>query len=243
MNVRRTLFLVAVVLLLGTGLTTWRYLAGLQSAVPSARMPAPASSQGERIAKAVSALPSGTIAIHVPQSTLRVGDQETVRVVVHDGVRAAIAGAFEDPTFPLSGEATVARLAVSEQMNAQLYGDSDRVKITPLQSSKAFVVFGPDHAIEWRWIVKPVAPGAAGLSVAVTAKLDADLVGSPNSRVRVAIRDVPIQATTSLPAAVRAAIEQNWTWLWAAIVVPGADAAWAWYRRRRENDVASTANA
>ncbi len=243
MNLRRSLCLFAVVLLLGTGLSMWRYLARLQPAAPAARMPAPAGSLADDISKAVGALPRGTIAVHVPLPSLRVGAEETVRVVVSDRVPVAVAEVVRDRELPGSSTATVAQLAVSEQMNAQLYGDADRVKITPVQSPEAFVAFGPDRTIDWRWIVKPLAPGDAGLILVVTAQLDERLVGAANARVRVAIQDVPVQATTDVPAVIRDAIGQNWSWVWAALVVPAVDTAWAWLRRRRENPAGSAANA
>ncbi len=242
MNVRRMVCLVAIVVVLGTGLSTWRYLAHLQQAGTSAHMPAPVGSLGASIAKAVNAMPEGAIAIHVPLPVLDVGGEETVRVIVQDSVPVAVAGVLESQKLLAPG-ATGARIAVSQQMNVQLYGDPDRVKITPLQSAKAYVVFGPDHTIEWSWIVKPLVRGDAGLSAVVTAQLDPALVGPEKSRVRVATLDVPVQATTTLLSTIRDAIAQNWTWLWAAIVVPGADAGWAWYRRRREHETASVANA
>jgi hypothetical protein len=239
MNLRRSLFLFAAVLLLGAGLSTWRYLTRLQSAVPSASMSAPPGSLDERIAQAVSALPGGTISIDGPRSALRVGDETTVRAVVRDRIRTAVADALAHERATGALGSTTARIAVSQLMNAKLYGGPDHVRITPLQSADEFLAFGPDRAIEWSWRVKPLVAGDTELHLVVSAQNDAPT----RPRIHLLAKDQPVHVATDLAATARDSIAQNWGWLWAAIVVPGADAAWAWYRRRRENPVGNPAGA
>ena len=188
-----------------------------------------------KIAAAVRDLPTGTIVVNAPVRA-RVGDETAIEVVVKDQVRLAVDEVLRKEPVPAGNATTVAHLAISRQMNAQLYGDPSQVRIAAQQPDADYLTFGPDGTIAWRWTIEPRTAGDIALRLVVGALLNVPQTeGSRDpTRVQVVTKDLTFHVAANFPRAIMQGISNNWTWFWAAIVVPIATVAWAWMHRRRE---------
>jgi hypothetical protein len=124
------------------------------------------------------------------------------------------------------GEKEGARIQVSDRMEARLTGPNFAISaITPETQAVS-----RSAITEWKWEVKPNSGGRQNLHLTLSAVLSID--GAPTPRViRTFDRIIEIEVTWD--QRVRSFVENNWQWLWAAIIIPLF--GWFWKIRKRLN--------
>lgn len=170
-----------------------------------------------RLDSVLQALDRGNIAYN-PPGVLRVGSRAVVRLVLSPG---------EAPAVLVDGDTAMVRrradVPVAERMEAVLAGSA--FEITPLGSAvQAVSAVTPT---EWSWEVVAREAGEAQ-PLTLTMSLLLEVAGSDSRRRVTAVTD---HVVVSVPWNRRVAgfFGQNWQWLWATLLVPGA----AWLARRR----------
>ena len=161
----------------------------------------------------------GNIAFNVPR---RMKAQDAAVIELYLGL--------ETPTEELkqrieaAGEREGARIRVSDRMEARLSGSNFAItSVTPEVQAVT-----REEVSQWKWEVKPQSEGRQHLHLTVSVLLTVE--GSPTPRaIRTFDRHIDIE-TTWVESTI-AFFDENWQWLWAAILVPGA--GWLWKRRRR----------
>ena len=127
----------------------------------------------------------------------------------------------------LSGEIAAAgaregaSVKVSNRMEARLSGRS--FQITAITSEEQAV--GSIGTVEWKWEIKPTAPGLQSLHLTVTALLTVD---GTNTRRDVRTFDKRIEVEVTAGQRASEFFGKNWQWLWAALLLPIG--GWLWRR-------------
>ena len=121
------------------------------------------------------------------------------------------------------GEKEGASLRVSDRMEARLTGPNFVISaITPETQAVS-----RSTITEWQWEVKPNSGGRQNLHLTVSALLTID--GAPTPRV-IRTFDKIIEVDVTWNQQVRSFFENNWQWLWAAVIIPLV--GWLWKRRQ-----------
>ena len=131
-----------------------------------------------------------------------------------DELREAIAAA---------GEREGAKVRVSNRMEARLSGPN--FQITAITTEEQAV--GSIDTVEWKWEIKPTAPGRHRLHLTLTALFSVD---GANTRRSVRTFDKSIEVEVTAGQWASEFFGKNWQWLWAAILLPIG--GWLWKRWR-----------
>ena len=124
------------------------------------------------------------------------------------------------------GEKEGARIQVSDRMEARLTGPNFAISaITPETQAVS-----RSAITEWKWEVKPNSGGRQNLHLTLSAVLNID--GAPTPRV-IRTFDKIIEIEVTWDQRVRSFFENNWQWLWAAVIIPLF--GWFWKIRKRPN--------
>jgi hypothetical protein len=124
-----------------------------------------------------------------------------------------------------AGEKEGARIQVSDRMEARLSGPNFAITaITPEVQAVS-----RNNITEWKWEVKPASNGRQNLHLTLSALLNVD--GESTPRV-IRTFDQVIQVEVRWSQRVGVFFENNWQWLWAAILVPIA--GWLWRRKKKK---------
>ena len=126
-----------------------------------------------------------------------------------------------------AGEKEGAQIRVSDRMEARLSGPNFAITaITPeLQAVSRIDI------TEWKWEVKPSSHGRHNLHLTVSALLNVD--GASTPRV-IRTFDKMLEVEVAWHQRVGSFVEENWQWLWAAILVPLV--GWLWKRKSGRAD-------
>jgi hypothetical protein len=121
------------------------------------------------------------------------------------------------------GEKEGASLRVSDRMEARLTGPNFVISaITPETQAVS-----RSTITEWQWEVRPNTGGRQNLHLTVSAVLTID--GAPTPRV-IRTFDKIIEVDVTWNQQLRSFFENNWQWLWAAVIIPLV--GWFWKRRQ-----------
>ena len=120
------------------------------------------------------------------------------------------------------GEKEGARIQVSDRMEARLTGPNFVISaITPETQAVS-----RSTITEWKWEVRPNSGGHQNLHLTLSAVLS--IAGAPTPRV-IRTFDKIIAVEVTWNQQVRSFFENNWQWLWAAVIIPLV--GWFWKRR------------
>jgi hypothetical protein len=119
--------------------------------------------------------------------------------------------------------ADTARVQVSNRMEAQLSGTGFAIT----QLSPGLQAVSSIAPAEWVWDVTPVHRGVQYLRLTLSAHID---VAGENTPLVVRTFERRIEVHVSLRDTLSSFVQDHWTWLWAAVLVPVAGYVW---RRRR----------
>lgn len=123
-----------------------------------------------------------------------------------------------------AGEREGARIRVSNRMEARLSGPNFRINaITPEEQA-----VGSIGTVEWKWEINPTATGRHSLHLTLTALFNVDGAASRRA-IRTFDKTIDVEVTAGQWAS--DFFENNWQWLWAAILLPIA--GWTWKRWKR----------
>jgi hypothetical protein len=132
-----------------------------------------------------------------------------------------------------AGEKEGAQIRVSDRMEARLSGPNLAITaITPEIQAVSRIDF-----TEWKWEVKPTGHGRHNLHLTVSALLDVD--GASTPRV-IRTFDKVLEVGVAWDQRVGSFVEENWQWLWAAILVPLA--GWLWKRKQGPHPISGRAD-
>jgi hypothetical protein len=136
-------------------------------------------------------------------------------------------------TIEAAGEKEGARIRVSDRMEARLSGPNFAITaITPELQAVSRI-----DTTEWKWEVKPSSHGRHNLHLAVSALLDVD--GASTPRV-IRTFDKMLEVEVAWHQRVGSFVEENWQWLWAAILVPLV--GWWWKRKKGSHPISGRAD-
>ncbi len=123
------------------------------------------------------------------------------------------------------GKRVGAKIKVSDKMEARLTGYMFQITaITPeIQAvSRA-------QQTEWKWEIHPKEEGQHELHLTITAHLDVNGEIIPR-KIKTFDRIIAVDVTATQKA--KLFFENNWQWLWAAILVPVI--GWLWKRKKKQ---------
>jgi|CXWL01.1.fsa_nt_gi hypothetical protein len=126
------------------------------------------------------------------------------------------------------GEKVGARIRVSELMEARLTGLN--FSITAITAEEQGVA--RNEVTQWKWEVKPINEGPQSLHLTLEAKLNVN--GASISRV-IRTFDKVIEVEIGWSQRVGSFFENNWQWLWAAVLVPIVGWLWKWKMGSKSN--------
>lgn len=116
---------------------------------------------------------------------------------------------------------------VSNRMEARLTGPGFQITATTPEQQ---AVSSLETAV-WKWDVKAIKPGLQALHLTLSAILSINGHDAPSV---IKTFDRQLEIRVSVADLVISFLKANWQWLWAAILVPVAGAAWTWWRRRKK---------
>ena len=125
------------------------------------------------------------------------------------------------------GKKIGATIKVSDRMEARLSGHMFQITaITPEVQAMS-----TSRETGWKWQIYPKSEGKHTLHLTLTALLDVNGHSTPRA-IRTFDRTIDVRITGSQKA--RRFFNDNWQWLWAALLVPLA--GWLWQRRKKVLD-------
>ena len=131
----------------------------------------------------------------------------------------------------LEGEGTKAgaTIKISDRMEARLTGQYFSITaITP----EVQAVSRKENT-EWKWEVIPKIQGNQFLHLTLSALIMVDGVPTPRA---IKTFDTTISVEVTNYQRVKLFIENNWQWLWAAILAPVAVGLWGLWWKKRSDD-------
>ncbi len=215
----------AVVLLLrstGKEVLVWKEMAPPRPkmALPPERLP-PAKANHDPLAaidRLLEGMDLGNISFNVPRS-LNLHDTAMIHLVL--GVEKTIDELKE--VIEAEGEKIGARIRVSNRMEARLSGQHFKIEaITPEVQAVS-----KSEVTEWKWEVTPEKEGRQFLHLTLSALLSVEGESTPRV-IRTFDRTIDVRVTWGQRT--KAFFQENWQWLWAAVLVPLA--GWIWKRRK-----------
>lgn len=189
--------------------------------------PTPAATPVVRIDEILGRMQVGEIAFNVPPS-MRLHEAETIVLLLRPQETAQQAAQELEKELRAAGAAgdiKQATIKIAETMQATLAGDGFQIDpITP-----DTLPISAQQTTQWKWDVRPLRGGELHLHVVLNALVDLDGKGarpyplrtfSQTYVVEVPWRDGPVATF----------LKNNWPWLWAMVLIPGAVLLWG--RRR-----------
>jgi hypothetical protein len=174
----------------------------------------------DQMQRVMDALPEGEIAFHHPQ-VMQLRRQEGVQIRISQDLKQDIARGLSS-----LGVTDRDQLRISASMKVRLSGDPN-FDVRPLSDEEQLVA--KDGYTEWSFIVTPLKSGKWPLHLVVTA-----VVRSPGGTEKYKdypVKDEVIEVRVSTFGAVGFFVEDNWQWLWTAILIPLA--VWGWKIRAK----------
>jgi hypothetical protein len=202
-------------LAMGSGDTADPYLGNMS---PST---SPESDSLALVDEAVQGLDWGNIAFNAPD-TMDYGHVRTVELVLSPTLPVSdLQSQLEDQT-----GVQLAQVQISNRMEARLTGSGfDIVAMRPdLQAVTT------QHLTRWVWEVTPTGHGTQKLHLSLSAHID---LGASDTPLVVRTFDRDIVVEVALGQRVTDFLEDNWNWMWAAVVVPCCGYGWATWKKRR----------
>ncbi len=126
------------------------------------------------------------------------------------------------------GEPQVETLKVSPIMKVTLTGDPAAFHIAGTGEEQ--VVAGKPFG-EWEWYVTPLQSGDQSLTLTATATIF--LPGRGEKPIYYKTLEKPIRVHVDSWKASKRFVANNWQWLWAVVVVPGAGLFWGLRKKKR----------
>lgn len=123
------------------------------------------------------------------------------------------------------GEKVGAAIKVSRRMEARL--SSYMFQITAI--TPEIQVISSGEQTEWKWEIHPKKAGRHQLHLTLTALLEVDGHSTPRA-IRTFQKIIEVNVTTTQK--IKFFFNNNWQWLWAAILVPVA--GWLWKRKKKQ---------
>ena len=167
------------------------------------------------VEQTIKGLEFGNIAFNAPHE-IDFQDTAIIRLVL--GLRTPI-DKLKQLIEHAVGEKESARIQISNRMEARLSGST--FAITAITPEKQAVT--QNSITEWEWEVKPTASGMQDLHLTLSVIINVD--GTPIEKT-IRTFDRHIQVKVPKGRQVVSFIENNWQWLWAAILVPIFGLVW-----------------
>lgn len=162
----------------------------------------------------------GTIAFNAPTNT-NIDDSLLIQLIL------SLAETMEElkQSITEEGEKVGATIKVSDEMEARLSGYMFQITaITPERQAVS-----NNLQTLWKWEIHPKEEGSHQLHLTLTAFLEINGHSTPRAiRTFSNIIEVNITATQKIGRF----LDNNWQWLWAAILVPIA--GWLWKRKKKQ---------
>lgn len=197
-------------------------------ATPTASLSPPPTSV-EWVDQSLRELNWGKIAFNAPE-IMRYAQPKTVELLLSPSLSL---GDLQAQLEQKAG-ADSAKVRISNRMEAQLTGRGFTIEaLTPdLQAVSS------QQATRWRWEVTPTDHGRQALHLSLFAHID---VAGRDAPLVVRTFDREIQVEITMPQRVSSFLENNWQWLWAAIVVPVVGYLWKHKGKRKAKPKGRTA--
>jgi len=186
-------------------------------------LPSPPSNSHVSIDNYLASMASANIAFNVPQT---INLYETALVQLKLSLQKSIDELREALT--AEGKREGAIVKVSKKMEARLSGPN--FQITAITSEEQAV--GSIGEVEWKWEIKPTTSGTHNLHLTLTALFSVD-GESARKTMRTFDKTIEIEVTPAQLAL--KFLENNWQWLWAAILVPIAGWRWKLWKSRKNS--------
>ena len=166
----------------------------------------------------LASMASANIAFNVPQT---INLYETALIKLKLSLQKSIDELREALT--AEGKREGAIVKVSNRMEARLTGAN--FQITAITSEEQAV--GSIGEVEWKWEIKPTTSGKHNLHLTLTALFSVD---GESTRKTIRTFDKTIEIEVTPAQLVLKFLENNWQWLWAAILLPIV--GWGWKLRK-----------
>jgi hypothetical protein len=181
--------------------------------------PQPPGALFDEVDRMIRRLEVANIVFTVPEDTLTVGDTEVVQLLL----------SAQQPIRRLKRQITAlgrregARIRVSDQMEARLTGPKFKI----LEVTPAVQAVSGRRVTEWKWDIEPTEAGTHSLHLTLSAIIQ--VRGSDRTfTVETFDEEIPVRVT--LMSRVSGFVEDNWQWLWTAILIPLV----AWFLAKRK---------
>ena len=164
------------------------------------------------------ALEFGNFAFNAPK-TMNLHDTAVIQVLL--GLETSIDDLKQ--MIEAAGEKDGTRIKVSDRMEARLSGPNFTITaiIPEIQAVSR------SQITEWKWEVKPSSTGHLYLHLTLSAFLSVDGESTPRA-FQTFDKVIDVKVTWSQQA--RSFFEENWAWLWPALLVPIA--GWLWKMKK-----------
>lgn len=168
-------------------------------------------------------MPAANIAFNVPEQ-LNLKQTGHIQLLLDvKKSQAALAAEIAE-----AGAKQTATIKVWDRMEARL--TAPQLQITAITPEEQSV--GSANTAEWRWDVVPTATGQYPLHLTLTALIETD---GATSRIAIHTYDKTIAVKVTAGQWAAGFFENNWQWLWAAILLPIG--GWIWKRWKGKSDV------
>lgn len=182
--------------------------------------PAPPPGAVDPVDREISRLPWANVAFHVPETmTLRKASEVRLVMSAQRSIKQLKKKVTE------LGNVDGARIKYSPRMEARLTGTGFEIEaVTP-----EIQAVGGQKITEWRWEVTPTETGDQRLHLTLSAII---VVGDSDTPYSVRTFDRSLDVSVGWTTRISGFFEDNWQWLWAAILVPLV--TWWLSRRKRQ---------
>ncbi|WEM43501.1 hypothetical protein PTW35_06835 [Photobacterium sp. DA100] len=178
----------------------------------------PQNSVVESVDEALSNMNPANIAFNVPEN---LNIEESSIVILKLSLNDTIEQIKE--LIDEAGQLYGATIKVSDRMEARLSGHN--FQITAITAETQAV--SKDQNTEWKWEIEPKVEGSHRLHLTLTALLEIDGHNTPRT-IRTFSQKITIKVTTA--QRIKLFFNNNWQWMWAAILVPVI--GWLWSKRK-----------
>lgn len=168
----------------------------------------------------LSKLAVGQIAFNSPDS-MELGEVKTINLLL--SLNKTIEELARE--IKTSDKIEGAKVAVADSMEARLSGTGFSI-LAVTRETQAISMKQPT---EWKWDIQAQTVGVQQLHLTLTASVTVNGVKTPRT---LRTFDKTIDVRVKWTKQVGNFIDNNWKWLWAAIVAPAA--GWWWQNRRRK---------
>lgn len=194
-----------------------------QVGVQTVTEPVPTTTQPSvnPVDRALAELREASIAFHAP-TELELDEEATVRLVL--SIERSIEELEEE--IDELGETHGATIRVSDVMIADLSGLGFAIE----EITQPTQVVAGEGITDWRWNVAPTETGSRRLHLTLSALIT---VNGSERPYTIRTFEAELTVRVSWPERLGGFVEENWQWLWTAILVPLALLAWRYWTTRR----------